>query len=304
MTQANQKIVVPNRKKTKFSEKYSISLTILAALASLLVLVPLYIVVINSFKDRQQIFTDVLGWPTSFNLDTYAYAWERMDYLNSLKNSIIVVGFSVIAIVIVGSMAGWAIGRRNTKGSNALYYLFISTILIPFQTVMLPLVQYFTNWRFNFEAFGRVFDFKMVGSLYGLIFYNIGFGLAMAVTLYVAAVRNIPLSIEESATIDGASKNQIFWRVVFPNLKTTSATVAVLNIFTYWNDYLLPSLVLTQEVELRTIPLSTFYFFGQFNIQWNNALAGLALTIVPVLIFYLFAQKWIVDGVMAGAVKG
>lgn len=298
----SEKVIIKNRRKTKFTDKYNIGLSLFAALISLIVLAPLYIIIINSFKDSGQIFIDTIGWPETFNLENYQYAWDRMNYLSSLKNSVYVVGISVILIVIVASMAGWAIARRNTRGSNFLYYLFMSTILIPFQSVMLPLVQYFTRWRFNLDFLN--FDFKMVGSLYGLIFFNVGFGLAISVTLYVAAVRNIPLEIEESATIDGASRAQLFWRVIFPNLKTTSATVAVLNIFTYWNDYLLPSLILSQDPELRTIPLSTFYFFGQFNIQWNYALAGLVLTIIPVLLFYLFAQRWIVAGMMAGSVKG
>ena len=286
------------------SDKYNIPLSILALILSLFVLFPLYIVVINSFKSTDQIFSDQLGWPASFHPENYNYAFEKMNYLTSLKNSVIVVLISVILIVIVGSMAGWAIARRNTKGSNALYYIFLATMIIPFQAVMLPLVQYFSNWTFKFNLFGQEHTFKMVGSLYGLIFFNLGFGLALAVIIFVAAVKNIPLEVEESAYIDGATKAQTFWRIIIPNLKTPMAIVAILNTFTYWNDYLLPSLVLTQNPELRTIPLSTFYFFGEFNIQWNYALAALVLTLIPVIIFFLLAQKWIVGGIMAGAVKG
>lgn len=284
--------------KLKTKNNNSMGLSALGWLISLLFIGPLYIIVINSFKTHQQIFTDQLGLPLEWITSTYSEAWERMNYLNSLKNSIIVVGFSVVFIVMLASMAAWAIERRKTAGSNFLYFLFLSTILIPFQSLMLPLVQYFTNWKIP------AINFKMVGSLYGLIFFNIGFGLALSLILYVAAIKNVPLEIEESAFIDGATKAQIFWRIVFPNLGPTTATVAILNIISYWNDYLLPSLVLTQDPNLRTIPLSTFYFFGQFNIQWNLALAGLVLTIVPVLIFYIFAQRWIVGGLMAGAVKG
>ncbi|NCC84458.1 MAG: carbohydrate ABC transporter permease [Clostridia bacterium] len=261
-------------------------LTILGWLFSLAIIGPIYIMVINSFKSREQIFTDQLGLPEVWSFQYYQEAAQKMNYFNSLKNSLVVVGISVIFIVIVASMAAWAIARRGTKGANLLYFMFISTILIPFQSVMLPLVQYFTNWRI--PSIG----FNMVGTHYGLIFFNIGFGLALSVFLYTGAVRNVPVSMEESARIDGAGTFQTFWRIVFPNLGPITVTVGILNVISYWNDYLLPSLVLTQNPNLRTIPLSTFYFFGEFNIQWNLALAGLVMTIIPVILVYIVAQRW------------
>ncbi len=284
-------------RKSKINQT-NVPLTILGWFLAILVLFPIYIMVINSFKDRGQIFTDQLGLPETWSFQYYEEAARKMDYWNALKNSAIVVGVSVVLIIIVASMAAWAIARRNTKPANALYYMFISTILIPFQSVMLPLVQYFTKWRI--PSIG----FSMVGTHYGLIFFNVGFGIALSLFLYTGAVKNVPISMEESARIDGASTFQTFWQIVFPNLLPITVTVAILNIINYWNDYLLPSLVLTQKPELRTIPLSTFYFFGEFNIQWNLALAGLVMTIIPVIIFYIFAQRWIVGGIMAGAVKG
>ncbi|NLF20808.1 MAG: carbohydrate ABC transporter permease [Clostridiaceae bacterium] len=273
-------------------------LTILGWLFSLAIIGPIYIMVINSFKSREQIFTDQLGLPEVWSFQYYQEAAQKMNYFNSLKNSLVVVGISVIFIVIVASMAAWAIARRGTKGANLLYFMFISTILIPFQSVMLPLVQYFTNWRI--PSIG----FNMVGTHYGLIFFNIGFGLTLSVFLYTGAVKNVPVSMEESARIDGAGTFQTFWRIVFPNLGPITVTVGILNVISYWNDYLLPSLVLTQNPNLRTIPLSTFYFFGEFNIQWNLALAGLVMTIIPVILVYIVAQRWIISGIMAGAVKG
>ena len=279
--------------------EYNYGLTILGWVLSLIVIFPLYIIVINSFKDRGQIFADQLGWPESWSFQFYIEAADKMNYFNSLKNSLVVVGVSVVFIVLISSMAAWALERRRTRQSNAIFILFISAMLIPFQAVMIPLVQYFTRWRFEVGDF----QFRMIGTHYGLIFFNIGFGLALSVFLYNGFVKGIPEAMEEAATIDGAGKWQTFWRVVFPNLTPISVTVAILNVISYWNDYLLPSMVIL-DPQLRTIPLSTFYFFGEFNIQWNLALAGLVLTIIPVIIFYLAAQKWIIGGVMAGAVKG
>lgn len=293
MTATNRQV----KHKSKINQSNK-GLTILGWLLSLAIIGPIYIMVINSFKSREQIFTDQLGLPEVWSFQYYQEAAQKMNYFNSLKNSLVVVGISVIFIVIVASMAAWAIARRGTKGASLLYFMFISTILIPFQSVMLPLVQYFTNWRI--PSIG----FNMVGTHYGLIFFNIGFGLALSVFLYTGAVKNVPVSMEESARIDGAGTFQTFWRIVFPNLGPITVTVGILNVISYWNDYLLPSLVLTQNPNLRTIPLSTFYFFGEFNIQWNLALAGLVMTIIPVILVYIVAQRWIISGIMAGAVKG
>lgn len=283
----------PNKKRQRWG------LVILGWLLTLIVFFPLYMAVINSFKSRRQIFTDQLGWPESWSLQYYVDAASRMNYFNALRNSIWVVGWSVVFIVLFAAMAGWALERRQTKVSGFLFVMFIATLLVPFQSVMIPLVQYMTQWRFQIGQF----TFRMVGSHYGLIFMNIGFGMALSIFLFHGYVKSIPVEMEESATIDGAGRWQIFFRIIMPNLKPIIATVAILNIISYWNDYLLPSLVILQP-SLRTIPLSTFYFFGEFNIQWNLALAGLVLTIIPVIIFYLIAQRWIIGGVLAGAVKG
>lgn len=131
---------------------------------------------------------------------------------------------------------------------------------------------------------------------------NIGFGMSMAIFLFHGFIKTVPYEIEEAATIDGCNKFQLFWHIVFPVLTPTTVTVAILNVLSLWNDYLLPSLTL-RDLELRTIPLSTFFFFGQFNIEWNLALAGLVLTIIPVILFYLFTQKYIIKGIAAGAIK-
>lgn len=136
----------------------------------------------------------------------------------------------------------------------------------------------------------------------GLIFMNIGFHASMAVFLYHGFIKAIPRSLEEAATIDGATKWGVFWRIIFPMLKPTTVTVMILDVISIWNDYLLPSLTLKAK-ELRTIPLSTFYFFGEFTIQWNQAMAGLVMTIIPVVIFYMFSQKYIIKGIAEGAVK-
>lgn len=280
--------------KAKF--KASTIFVILGFITAGLTLFPMYIMVVNSFKSRAQIFTDTMGLPKSLDFSFYITAIEKMKFLKAMSNSLFVTIISIVLIIIFSSMASWAIVRSNSKLSNFVLYTFIVTMLVPFQSVMIPLMQYMSGFEI------KAINFTMIDSFYGLIFMYIGFGSSLSIFLYHGFIKGVPRSLEEAAMIDGCNKFQVFWRIVFPNLKPITVTVAILNVIWIWNDYLLPSLVL-RSPGLRTIPLSTFYFFGEFTIQWNLAMAGLVLTIIPIIIFYLFSQKYIIKGVMAGAVK-
>jgi raffinose/stachyose/melibiose transport system permease protein len=281
---------------TKNNHIKNIILTLIGCVLAIVVLFPLYIIVINSFKDRQEIFQNQLNFPSTWSFTYYIQAIQQMNFLVALKNSLIITIISVIFIVIFSSMAAWALERRKSRISSAIFYMFIATMLIPFQAIMIPLIQYMSKWDFD------PINFSLIDTRYGLIFMNIGFGMSMAIFLYYGFIKNVPLEMEEAATIDGCNRFDLFWRIVFPNLKPITVTVAILNVISLWNDYLLPSLTL-RTPSLLTIPLATFYFFGEFTIQWDLALAGLLLTIIPVIIFYLFAQKYIIKGVVAGAIK-
>lgn len=279
----------------KAAKRFS-PLVILGWLLTLVVLFPLYITLVNSFKTRLEIFTNQLSLPRSFSFTYYAQAAQQMGFGVALANSLIVTIVSVAFIVVFAAMAAWVLVRRKARVSNVIFYTFIATMLIPFQAIMIPLVQYMSKWEFD------PLHFSLIDSRYGLIAMNIGFGMSMAIFLYHGFIKTVPFEMEEAATIDGCSKFQLFWRIVFPNLVPITVTVAILNVLSLWNDYLLPSLVL-RSPELRTIPLATFFFFGEFNIQWNLALAGLVMTVIPVIVFYLFAQKYIIKGVVSGAIK-
>lgn len=263
---------------------------------SILYLSPVYIILVNSFKTRDEIYENTLTLPTSFDFGIYAEAMEKMNFLNSLKNSLIVTLVSIFFIVILSSMTAWMLVRVNNKVSKIIFLVFIATMIIPFQTLMMPLMQEMKFWQ-------GFLNIKILDTLQGLIFLNIGFGSSMAVFLYHGFIKSsIPVALEEAATIDGCNTFMVFWRIVFPMLMPTTMTVIILDVIWIWNDYLLPSLVLSSN-SLKTIPLSTSKFFGQFTIQWNLAMAGLTLTIIPVIIFYLASQKYIIKGVAAGAVK-
>ena len=270
-------------------------LQVLIVAFCLFYLFPIYIVVVNSFKNRQELYSNMMAPPETFTLEYYKTAMEKMNFLRAFGNSLIVTIVSIAVIVVLSSMTAWMLVRYNNKLSKFIFATFVATMIIPFQTIMMPLMQVMGFIRDHLHI-------PMLNTLGGLVYMNVGFGASMAVFLYHGFIKAVPVSLEEAATIDGCNKFKVFWKIVFPMLKPTTATVIILDVIWIWNDYLLPSLAISDKV-LRTIPLSTASFFGQFTIEWNLAMAGLTLTIIPVIVFYLAAQKYIVKGVAAGAVK-
>lgn len=268
---------------------------LLLVCAALIFLSPIYIMLVNSFKTRAELYKNALALPSSFSFQYYQQAMEKMNFLGALGNSLFITIGSEIFIIVLASMTAWMLVRTDSRWSRVIFLIFISTMLIPFQTLMMPLMQVMDWIRIHLHI-------PMLNTRGGLIYMNIGFHASMAVFLYHGFIKSVPVALEEAATLDGCNKFNLFWRIVFPMLKTITVTVAILDIISMWNDYLLPSLTLSDK-GLRTIPLSTFYFFGQFTIVWNLAMAGLTLTIIPVIIFYIFSQKYIIKGIAAGAVK-
>lgn len=261
-----------------------------------LYLFPIYLIFTNSFKSRSEMYENMVALPEKFSFQYYESALGKMNFSVSLRNSILLTVISIGIIVVLTSMTAWMFVRSNNKLSKLLFGILVATMLIPFQTIMMPLMQEM-NW------IGRTFGIRMTDSIPGLIFMYVGFGAGMGVFLYHGFISSIPVSLEEAAIIDGCSTWKVFWKIVFPVLKPTTMTVIILDVIWIWNDYLLPSLTLKSTAN-RTIPISTAKFFGQYTISWNEAMAALVVTIVPVAVFYLFCQKYIVKGVAAGAVKG
>ncbi|MBO4912547.1 MAG: carbohydrate ABC transporter permease [Butyrivibrio sp.] len=269
---------------------------VLVALMCLLYLFPIYLILTNSFKSRAEMYKNMVALPEKFSLKYYLSAVSKMNFTTSLINSIVITIVSITIIVVLSAMTAWMFVRSANKLSIALFSILVATMLIPFQTIMMPLMQEM-NW------IGKATGLQMTDSIGGLIFMYIGFGAGMGVFLYHGFISSIPVSLEEAAIIDGCSVWTLFWKIVFPILKPTTMTLIILDVIWIWNDYLLPSLTLKSTAN-RTIPISTAKFFGQYTISWNEAMAALVITIIPVAIFYLAAQKYIVKGVAAGAVKG
>lgn len=262
-------------------------LEILAIILGLIWLSPFYLMIVNAFKTKLEIFDNTLKLPSNVTFQNFKDAFEQLSFLRTFFNSVLVSVIAVTLIIIFSSMAAYALNRNKSKVSGIIFFLFVAAMLIPFQSVMIPLVKIFG-------------DLQSL-NISGLIFMYLGFGASLSIFLYHGALQSIPKSLDEAAMIDGASKWQIFWYIIFPMLKPISVTVGILNIIWIWNDYLLPSLVLGAGQE--TIPLKLFFFFGQYTKQWHLALAGLTLSIIPVVIGYFFAQKHIIKGVSDGAVK-
>lgn len=271
--------------------------SVLLVCLSLIWLTPIYIILANSFKSRDEMYVNPLGMPVKFSLEYYSGAMEKMNFLRAFGVSLVITIVSVAIIVVLCAMAAWMMARSDGKLSKAIYYTLILTMLIPFQTLMMPLMQ-------EMNSLEKLLGIQIKDTIGGLIFMYIGFGAGMGVFMFYGFVKgSLPRTLEEAAIIDGCNTWQLFWRVVFPLMKPTIITLVILDVIWIWNDYLLPSLTL-KSASNRTIPIGTQIFFGQYTIEWNMAMAALMLTIIPVVVFYLCAQKHIVKGVAAGAVKG
>lgn len=268
--------------------RYLIPLEILGVVIALVWLSPFYLMIINSFKTKKEIFNDTLKPPSDFTFANYVEAFKELDFIRTFFNSVLITVVSVAVIIIFSSLAAYALSRVKGTLSTVILFLFVAAMLIPFHSVMIPLVTIFGK----LEMLNRG----------GIIFMYLGFGASLSIFLYQGALNSIPRTLDEAATIDGANKWQVFWYIIFPMLKPITVTVGILNTIWIWNDYLLPSLVINAE-GIQTIPLKMFFFFGQYTKQWHLALAGLTLAIIPIIIAYFFAQKQIIKGVSDGAVK-
>ncbi|MCI8712644.1 MAG: carbohydrate ABC transporter permease [Ruminococcus sp.] len=253
-------------------------------------LFPIYILVLNSFKNTKGIFTDVIGFPNAatFTMENYPNAFEALEYVRSFMNSLIITVIATALILLISAMAAWVLVRYKTKTSKVIFLLFAASMLIPFQCVMLPLVGFASRIGIMNPT--------------GLVFMYMGFGTSMAIVMFHGFIKNIPAELEEAATIDGCGSFRLFFLIVVPLMKTILVTVAVLNVMWIWNDYLLPSLIINKP-GWQTLPLKTYLFFGQFAKRWDLASSGLIMCIIPIIIFYLFCQKYIVKGITDGAIK-
>ena len=259
---------------------------------SLAFLFPIFLVLVNSFKSKLYISDAPFKFPkvgTYVGLTNYFEGVRKTGFFPAFGRSLFITVCSVAVIVLFTSMTAWYITRVKSKFNSILYYVFVFAMIVPFQMVMFTMSKTANDLYLN--------------SMYGLVLLYLGFGAGQAVFLFCGFVKAIPLEIEEAAMIDGCSPIQTYFNVVFPMLRPTAVTVAILNAMWIWNDYLLPSLILPQEK--GTIPMVIQNLKGGYgSIDMGAMMAMLVLAIVPIIIFYLSCQKYIIKGVAAGAVKG
>lgn len=266
---------------------------ILLVLLALLFIAPLFIVFINSFKAKFDIIGSPFALPnaqTFVGLENYITGIKSSGIISSFFRSLFITVASVLVLVVCTSMTAWYITRVKSKFTKILYYLLVFSMIVPFQMVMFTMT--YTAGKLS------------LNNLIGIIFIYLGFGAGMSVFMMCGFMKSVPLEIEEAAMIDGCTPIQTFFMIVFPILKPTAVTVALLNAMWIWNDYLLPYLVLGTDNKTMPVAIQLAMQGAYGSVNWGGFMAMLVIAIIPIVVFYLFCQKYIIKGVTAGAVKG
>ena len=256
-------------------------------------MLPFLLIVINSFKAKRDIIKNPFSIlaEKGFSIQNYITALEKMNFFKAFGNSLFITTLSTLMVIVLSSMVAYYFARTKNKFSTIFFALMAASMIIPFQAIMIPLVS----------IYGA--RLQLLNHRLTLVYLHTGFAMSMSVFIYQGFIKSgIPISLEEAAYLDGCTKTQTFFKVVFPLLKPTTSTLVILNVLAFWNDYLLPSLVLGKK-QLYTLPLSTYVFYGTYSADYGTIMAALVLTVAPILILYLFLQKQIINGVVAGAVK-
>ena len=272
----------------------NVLLTVLLAALCVVWLYPVLLILINSLKDELAISTaTVFELPTQATfagLHNYTYGITQLNFLQSFGYSATITITSVVLILLCCSMCGWYITRVSSMISKAMYLLCVFSMVVPFQMVMFTLSKTADTLRLN--------------TPFNICVIYLGFGAGLAVFLFTGFMKSVPIAIEEAAMIDGCNPLQIFFKIVFPILKPTMISTAILETMWVWNDYLLPTLVLDIK-KYRTIPMAIQYFRGSYGrVEMGPMMACIMITVLPIIVMYLVCQKYIIDGVIAGAVKG
>ncbi len=259
--------------------------------ATIVFLFPFYISILMAFKSKKESVKNLLAFPTTIHWENFADAMKKANILESMKNSIILTVGAVVLTLIVASMAGYAIGRQYHKKTFRLYEtLLMAAMMIPFQTLMIPIYKMYKSMN-------------LLNSIPGAIIMIGACNMPFAVMLFIGFVRTIPIELEEAAMLEGCSKAKIFFKIIFPLLKPITVTIAVLDSLWTWNEFNV-SLLLLQKKAVKTIPIQQYVFFGEHSSNYNMAFAAAVISMIPIVIFFIVAQKHIVAGMTAGAVKG
>ncbi len=274
----------------KLRNARKILLEVLMVILAVIFISPAWIVLTNSFKPLGEILTNTFGLPKSPSLENFRYVLENMNYIRVFFNTVCICVFAIAFTVVLSAMCAYRLSRWNNKASNAILLLLMASMTVPFQSIMLPFAKICKSMN-------------LTDSIPGLILVLIPLYCPMAVFIFQGAIKSIPKEIEEAAQMDGCSKLGTFFKIIFPLLKPSTSSIVVLFTLQMWNDFTLP-LIMLQSESKKTITTTVYSFFSAYSMRWDYALTSLALSILPMIIFFLFMQKYIISGIVAGAVKG
>jgi raffinose/stachyose/melibiose transport system permease protein len=275
-------------------------LEVLTVLLFILFMIPFGMVVLNSAKTSKEIIFNAIAPPTSWGQlavnVSLIFNNPTVDYLGAFLDSILITVISLMVIVLFSSMCAWVLVRNKTIWSTVLFMAFVAAMVIPFQVLMYPLVR----WM---RVSGDFLHFRLLGTIPGIVFAYLGFGSPLSIFIFHGFIKNIPYELEESATIDGCSRGRTFFSIVFPLLQPIIVTVLILNGIWIWNDYLLPLLMLGSNGRVQTIPIAVTAFAGAYLKQWDLILTSTLIAMLPLIVLYLFAQRYIIKGMVEGSIK-
>ncbi len=271
-------------------KKKDIILLIIVTIIAILFAIPIYLIIVNSFKPYAEIFMNPLNLPKDFTFDNFINVWNETNFIRHFFNTLISTAVGLTISVTVSAMAAYKMSRVKTKLSKFLFVYFTTSMLLPFEVIMLPLVQLLK-------------DFHMLNNLFALGIIQASTTIAFSVFLYHGFIKSIPIQLDEAARIDGCGEVRLYTSIIFPLMKPITATVVILNTLGYWNSFLLPLLTLTAD-EVKTLSLFAYSFLGQYSSNYDMQLPAVILTGIPLVVFYLILQKYIVKGLAAGSVKG
>jgi raffinose/stachyose/melibiose transport system permease protein len=271
-------------------QNYRIGSHIILVIWSFVVLFPIWVMVINSFKDRLSIYQNPFGLPQKWNFDNYRAVLVNGDFLVYFKNSFVVVILSLALMLVVGSLASYALANKRGKISRALYFFFIAGMMLPIKIASIRILE-------------LVRFLGLINTIWSLIPVYIAMGIPVAVFILTEFIREIPYELTEAGIIDGAGRFGIFTRIIAPLLRPALATTAIYNLVPFWNDLWFPLIFITND-SAKTLLLGVTRLFGQYQTDWSRVLAVLTLSAIPVILLYLLMSKQFIKGLTAGAVKG
>jgi len=294
----NQKTLV-----VRHHESFKPSLAILELVTIFLFIIfmiPFALVVLNSSKTSKEIIYNAVSMPDDWGQlarnVSLIFNNPTVDYPGAFLDSLVITVLSLMVIVLFSSMCAWVLVRNKTIWSTVLFMAFVAAMVIPFQVLMYPLVR----WM---RLSGDFLHIRLLGTIPGIVFAYLGFGSPLSIFVFHGFIKNIPYELEESATIDGCSKAKTFFLIVFPLLQPIIVTVLILNGIWIWNDYLLPLLMLGSNGIVQTIPIAVTAFAGAYLKQWDLILTSTLIAMLPVTVLYLFAQRYIIKGMVDGSIK-